>query len=155
MNKRIEFVVGIFVLLGVLALVFLALRAGNLSTFSMQPNYTVTAYFDNVGSLKKRSAVKSNGVVVGRVKTISFDNQMYRAIVEMDLEKQYQFPADTSASIKTQGLIGEQYIDLTPGADEENLAQGAVINYTQSAVVIEDLISKFLFSTADKQGSAE
>ncbi|WP_432785667.1 Intermembrane phospholipid transport system binding protein MlaD [Oligella sp. MSHR50489EDL] len=155
MNKRIEFVVGIFVLLGVLALVFLALRAGNLNTFSMQPNYTVTAYFDNVGSLKKRSAVKSNGVVVGRVKTISFDNQMYRAIVEMDLEKQYQFPADTSASIKTQGLIGEQYIDLTPGADEENLAQGGVINYTQSAVVIEDLISKFLFSTADKQGSAE
>lgn len=155
MNKRIEFVVGIFVLLGVLALVFLALRAGNLSTFSMQPNYTVSAHFDNIGSLKKRSAVKSNGVVVGRVKNIAFDNQMFRAIVEMDIEEQYQFPADTSASIKTQGLIGEQYIDLTPGADDENLAQGGVIAYTQSAVVIEDLISKFLFSTADKQGSAE
>ncbi|WOS38496.1 Intermembrane phospholipid transport system binding protein MlaD [Oligella urethralis] len=155
MNKRIEFVVGIFVLLGVLALVFLALRAGNLSTFSMQPNYTVSAHFDNIGSLKKRSAVKSNGVVVGRVKNIAFDNQMFRAIVEMDIEKQYQFPTDTSASIKTQGLIGEQYIDLTPGADDENLAQGGVIAYTQSAVVIEDLISKFLFSTADKQGSAE
>lgn len=155
MNKRIEFVVGIFVLLGVLALVFLALRAGNLSTFSMQPNYTVSAYFDNIGSLKKRSAVKSNGVVVGRVKNIAFDNQMFRAIVEMDIEEQYQFPTDTSASIKTQGLIGEQYIDLTPGADDENLAQGGVIAYTQSAVVIEDLISKFLFSTADKQGSAE
>lgn len=155
MNKRIEFVVGIFVLLGVLALVFLALRAGNLSTFSIQPNYTVSAHFDNIGSLKKRSAVKSNGVVVGRVKNIAFDNQMFRAIVEMDIEKQYQFPTDTSASIKTQGLIGEQYIDLTPGADDENLAQGGVITYTQSAVVIEDLISKFLFSTADKQGSAE
>ncbi len=155
MNKRIEFVVGIFVLLGVLALVFLALRAGNLSTFSMQPNYTVSAHFDNIGSLKKRSAVKSNGVVVGRVKNIAFDNQMFRAIVEMDIEEQYQFPTDTSASIKTQGLIGEQYIDLTPGADDENLAQGGVIAYTQSAVVIEDLISKFLFSTADKQGSAE
>ncbi|MDK6202552.1 outer membrane lipid asymmetry maintenance protein MlaD [Oligella urethralis] len=155
MNKRIEFVVGIFVLLGVLALVFLALRAGNLSTFSMQPNYTVSAHFDNIGSLKKRSAVKSNGVVVGRVKNIAFDNQMFRAIVEMDIEKQYQFPTDTSASIKTQGLIGEQYIDLTPGAEDENLAQGGVIAYTQSAVVIEDLISKFLFSTADKQGSAE
>lgn len=155
MNKRIEFVFGIFVLLGVLALVFLALRAGNLSTFSMQPNYTVSAHFDNIGSLKKRSAVKSNGVVVGRVKNIAFDNQMFRAIVEMDIEEQYQFPTDTSASIKTQGLIGEQYIDLTPGADDENLAQGGVITYTQSAVVIEDLISKFLFSTADKQGSAE
>ena len=80
---------------------------------------------------------------------------MFRAIVEMDIEKQYQFPTDTSASIKTQGLIGEQYIDLTPGAEDENLAQGGVIAYTQSAVVIEDLISKFLFSTADKQGSAE
>lgn len=155
MNKRVEFVVGIFVLLGILALVFLALRAGNLSTFSLQPNYTVTAHFDNVGSLKKRSAVKSNGVVVGRVKNISFDNQMFRAVVEVDMEKQYEFPTDTSASIKTQGLIGEQYIDLTPGADEEVLAEGGLIMYTQSAVVIEDLISRFLFSTADKQGSAE
>ena len=155
MNKRVEFVVGIFVLLGILALVFLALRAGNLSTFSLQPNYTVTAHFDNVVSLKKRSAVKSNGVVVGRVKNISFDNQMFRAVVEVDMEKQYEFPTDTSASIKTQGLIGEQYIDLTPGADEEVLAEGGLIMYTQSAVVIEDLISRFLFSTADKQGSAE
>ena len=113
MSKRIEFVVGVFVLLGLLALAFLAMRAGNLSTFSMQPNYTVSAYFDNVGSLKKRSAVKSNGVVVGRVKGIAFDNQTYRAIVEFDIEEQYEFPTDTSASIKTQGLIGEQYLDLT------------------------------------------
>lgn len=155
MNKRVEFVVGIFVLLGILALAFLALRAGNLSTFSLQPNYTVSAYFDNVGSLKKRSAVKSNGVVVGRVKDISFDNQQYRAIVELDIEKQYQFPTDTSAAIKTQGLIGEQYLDLSPGADDEVLADGGNIIYTQSALVIEDLISRFLFSTADKQGSVE
>lgn len=155
MNKRVEFVVGIFVLLGILALAFLALRAGNLSTFSLQPNYTVSAYFDNVGSLKKRSAVKSNGVVVGRVKDISFDNQQFRAIVELDIEKQYQFPTDTSAAIKTQGLIGEQYLDLSPGADDEVLADGGNIIYTQSALVIEDLISRFLFSTADKQGSVE
>lgn len=155
MNKRVEFVVGVFVLLGILALVFLALRAGNLSTFSLQPNYTVNAHFDNIGSLKKRSAVKSNGVVVGRVKNIAFDNQMFRAVVELDIEKQYEFPTDTSASIKTQGLIGEQYLDLTPGADEEVLVDGSTIIYTQSAVVIEDLISRFLFSTADKQGSSE
>ncbi|MDO5667900.1 MAG: outer membrane lipid asymmetry maintenance protein MlaD [Alcaligenaceae bacterium] len=155
MNKRVEFVVGVFVLLGILALVFLALRAGNLSTFSLQPNYTVSAYFDNIGSLKKRSAVKSNGVVVGRVKNISFDNQLFRAVVELDIEKHYEFPTDTSASIKTQGLIGEQYLDLTPGADEQVLVEGSSIIYTQSAVVIEDLISRLLFSTADKQGSSE
>ncbi|NLA88243.1 MAG: outer membrane lipid asymmetry maintenance protein MlaD [Alcaligenaceae bacterium] len=155
MSKRIEFVVGVFVLLGILALAFLAMRAGNLSTFSLQPNYTVSAHFDNVGSLKKRSAVKSNGVVVGRVKNILFDNQLYQAVVELDIEKQFEFPADTSASIKTQGLIGEQYLDLSPGADDEILVDGGTIIYTQSAVVIEDLISKFLFSTADKQGSAE
>ena len=155
MSKRVEFVVGVFVLLGLLALAFLAMRAGNLSTFSLQPNYTVSAHFDNVGSLKKRSAVKSNGVVVGRVKNILFDNQLYQAVVELDIEKQFEFPADTSASIKTQGLIGEQYLDLSPGADDEILVDGGTIIYTQSAVVIEDLISKFLFSTADKQGSAE
>ena len=100
MSKRIEFVVGVFVLLGILALAFLAMRAGNLSTFSLQPNYTVSAHFDNVGSLKKRSAVKSNGVVVGRVKNILFDNQLYQAVVELDIEKQFEFPADTSASLK-------------------------------------------------------
>ena len=155
MSKRVEFVVGIFVLLGFLALAFLAMRAGNLSTFSMQPNYTVSASFDNIGSLKKRSAVKSNGVVVGRVKNIAFDNQLYRAIIELDIEERYEFPADTSASIKTQGLIGEQYLDLTPGADEVMLKQGDSILLTQSAVVIEDLISKFLFSTADKAGSSD
>ena len=155
MSKRVEFVVGIFVLLGILALTFLALRAGNLSTFSLQPNYTVSASFDNIGSLKKRSAVKSNGVVVGRVKNILFDNQMYRAIVELDIESQYEFPTDTSASIKTQGLIGEQYLDLSPGADEVMLADGGSIIYTQSAVVIEDLISRFLFSTADREGSSD
>lgn len=155
MNKRVEFVVGIFVLLGFLSLAFLAMRAGNLSTFSLQPNYTVSAYFDNVGSLKKRSAIKSNGVVVGRVKNISFDNEVYRAIVELDIEQQYEFPTDTSASIKTQGLIGEQYLDLTPGADDAMLENGSSIIYTQSAVVIEDLISRFLFSTADKAGSSD
>ncbi|NLB31816.1 MAG: outer membrane lipid asymmetry maintenance protein MlaD [Alcaligenaceae bacterium] len=155
MSKRVEFVVGIFVLLGLLALAFLAMRAGNLSTFSLQANYTVSASFDNISSLKKRSAVKSNGVVVGRVKNIAFDNQYYRAVVELDIEQRYEFPTDTSASIKTQGLIGEQYLDLTPGADEAMLEDGGSIMYTQSAVVIEDLISRFLFSTADKAGSSD
>lgn len=154
MDKRVEFIVGIFVLLGFAALAFLSLRAGNLSTFSLQPNYTVTASFDNIGSLKKRSAVKSNGVLVGRVKNIYFDNEMYRAIVEIDIERQYEFPTDTSASIKTQGLIGEQFLDLTPGADDAVLEDGSSIVYTQGAVLIEDLISKFLFSTADQAGSS-
>ncbi|NEN76438.1 outer membrane lipid asymmetry maintenance protein MlaD [Pelistega sp. NLN82] len=152
--KKTDFLVGLFVLLGFLAVLFLALKAGNLSTFSFDPTYQVKAKFDNVGSLKIRAPVKSNGVVVGRVGSISFDNQEFRAIVTINMDEKYQFPSDSSASILTAGLIGEQYIGLSAGAEEENLKNGSEILYTQSAVVLEDLISKFLFSTAEKQGTA-
>lgn len=152
-SKKTDFLVGLFVLLGFLAVLFLALKAGNLSTFSFEKTYQVTAKFDNVGSLKIRAPVKSNGVVVGRVASIDFDNQEFRAVVTLNMEAKYAFPKDTSATIQTAGLIGEQYIGLNAGGEEENLANGDEIVYTQSALVLEDLVSKFLFSTAEKEGS--
>jgi len=152
-RTKTDFWVGLFVLLGAAALVFLALRAGNMSTFSFAPTYTLTASFDNVGGLKARAPVKSAGVVVGRVGAIAFDNKSFQATVTLNVESSYQFPKDTSAAILTSGLLGEQYVGLTAGAEEENFAAGGKIRYTQSAVVLENLISKFLYNTADKQGS--
>jgi len=153
-RERTDFWVGLFILLGLIALVFLALRAGNMSSFSFAPTYRVAAHFDNVGGLKVRAPIKSSGVVVGRVAAIGFDNKRFQATVDMDLERQYQFPDDTSASILTSGLLGEQYIGLTPGGDDKSLKDGGEIQFTQSAVVLEDLISKFLYNSAEKQGSA-
>lgn len=153
-REKTDFWVGLFVLLGIVALVFLALRAGNLSSFSFSPTYQVQAHFDNLGGLKVRAPVKSSGVVVGRVSSIQFDNQLYQAAVTLDIEENYKFPADSSASILTSGLLGEQYIGLTPGGDDKMIAQGGRIQYTQSAVVLEELISKFLYSSADKEGTA-
>ncbi|AIT26246.1 outer membrane lipid asymmetry maintenance protein MlaD [Bordetella holmesii] len=153
-REKTDFWVGLFVLLGAAALVFLALRAGNLSSFSFAPTYTLTASFDNIGGLKVRAPVKSAGVVVGRVSQISFDDKSFQAVVTMNLEVPYQFPSDSSASILTSGLLGEQYIGVTPGSEEENFADGGKIRYTQSAVVLEQLISKFLYGTAEKQGTA-
>lgn len=152
-REKTDFWVGLFILLGLIALVFLALRAGNMSSFSFAPTYRVQAHFDNVGSLKVRAPIKSSGVVVGRVSAIGFDNQRFQATVTMDLEQPYVFPKDSSASILTSGLLGEQYIGLTPGGDDKNLADGGTIEFTQSAVVLEDLISKFLYSSAEKEGS--
>jgi len=149
-RDRTDFWVGLFVLLGIAALLFLALRAGNLSAFSFAPTYQVEAHFDNLGGLKIRAPIKSSGVVVGRVSAIRFDNKLFQAVVTLDLEARYTFPEDSSASILTSGLLGEQYIGLTPGGEEQNLKQGGRIQYTQSAVVLEDLISKFLYSSADK-----
>lgn len=154
-REKTDFWVGLFVLLGIIALVFLALRAGNLSSFSFSRSYQVQAYFDNLGGLKVRAPVKSSGVVVGRVSGIQFDNQAYQAVVTLDIDEGYEFPADTSASILTSGLLGEQYIGLTPGGEDKMLGQGARIQYTQSAVVLEELISKFLYSSADKEGTAK
>ncbi len=154
-RERTDFWVGLFVLLGIVAVAFLALRAGNLSSFSFAPTYAVTARFDNVGSLKVRAPVKSSGVVVGRVASIGFDNKRYQAEVTLDIRKPYAFDDETSASILTSGLLGEQYVGLTPGGGEKMLAQGSRIKYTQSAVVLEDLISKFLYSSASKQGTPE
>ncbi|KAB0614008.1 outer membrane lipid asymmetry maintenance protein MlaD [Castellaniella defragrans] len=153
-REKTDFWVGLFILLGLVALAFLALRAGNMSSFSFAPTYQVHAHFDNVGGLKVRAPVKSSGVVVGRVAQIGFDNQRFQATVTLSLEQPYAFPKDSSASILTSGLLGEQYIGLTPGGDDQNLADGGTIEFTQSAVVLEDLISKFLYSSAEKEGSA-
>src|SRR5690606_5204205 len=152
-REKTDFWVGLFVLLGAAALVFLALRAGNLSSFSFAPTYTLTANFDNIGGLKARAPVKSAGVVVGRVSKISFDDKVFQAVVTLDLEERYQFPKDSSASILTSGLLGEQYVGLSAGSEEESFADGGKIRYTQSAVVLEPLISQFLYGTAEKQGS--
>ena len=143
-NRTLEFYVGIFVFLGFAAMLFMALQAANLGS--------VTAAFDNIGGLKARAAVKSAGVVVGRVQSVVFDPESFQAKVTMDLDAAYPFPADSSAKILTSGLLGEQYVGLEAGADEENLKNGDEIRRTQSAVVLETLISQFLYNTAEKTG---
>src|SRR5699024_3350739 len=120
-REKTDFWVGLFVLLGGIALVFLALRAGNLSSFSLTPTYQVHAYFDNMGGLKLRAPVKSSGVVVGRVSDIQFDTDRYQAVATFDIERDFAFPTDSSASILTSGLLGDQYIGLTPGGEENML----------------------------------
>ncbi|MDR0701621.1 MAG: outer membrane lipid asymmetry maintenance protein MlaD [Azoarcus sp.] len=140
--------VGLFVALGFAALVFLAVKVGSYTDAPGGATYTVEAAFDNIGGLKTRAPVKSAGVVVGRVGGIHFDSQSYRAIVRLDLQRRYEFPVDTSASILTSGLLGEQYIGLDPGADSEILEDGDKLQITQSAVVLEKLIGQFLFNKA-------
>lgn len=152
-SEKTDWWVGLFVLLGAVALAFLALRAANLNSFSLAPSYTLSAKFDNIGGLKVRAPVKSAGVVVGRVSSISLDTKTYQAVVRLDMEKGFLFPLDSSAKILTSGLLGEQYIGLEAGGDETDLADNGTIQFTQSAIVLESLISKFLFNTAEKQGS--
>ena len=146
--------VGFFVLLGGAALLFLALKAGNLLSLNFDATYQVSARFDNIGGLKPNAAVKSAGVVVGRVESISFDDKTFQAKVVINLQKATQFPKDSSAKILTSGLLGEQYIGLEPGADEKNLGGGDVIKQTQSAVVLENLIGQFINIKAADMGSA-
>ncbi|CAG2154183.1 Intermembrane phospholipid transport system binding protein MlaD [Cupriavidus yeoncheonensis] len=152
-KSALDFWVGLFVVAGFVALLFLALKVGNMSAFTFQETYTVEARFDNIGGLKPRAPVKSAGVVVGRVAAIRFDDKIYQATVVMNLEKQYQFPKDTSAKILTSGLLGEQYIGLEAGGDTAMLAQGSRITMTQSAVVLENLIGQFLYNKAADAGS--
>ncbi|WP_132980588.1 MULTISPECIES: outer membrane lipid asymmetry maintenance protein MlaD [unclassified Pigmentiphaga] len=155
-REKVDLWVGIFVLVGALALVFLALKAGNLlSVLSVGKTYAVTANFDNIGGLKPRAAVKSAGVVVGRVSSIAFDDKMFQGVVTLDLDARYQFPTDSSAKILTSGLLGEQYIGIEPGGDDKNFAPGDKIRYTQSAVVLENLISQFLYSKAAEGGAGK
>ena len=141
--------VGLFVLVGFGAILFLALKSANLLNLSFQPEYRVLAKFDNVGGLKPRAAVKSAGVVVGRVESITLDEKTFQARVTLTLESRYQFPKDSSLKILTSGLLGEQYVGVEPGADEKNLAPGDTIGATQSAVVLENLIGQFLYSKAE------
>ncbi len=142
--------VGIFVVAGVAALVMLAMKVGNLGTYNVSDAYQVQAYFTNIGGLKPKASIKSAGVVVGRVTGISLDTERYEAKVEMSLDRRYQFPKDTFANILTSGLLGEQYIGLMPGGDSEMIKNGGVIKKTQSAVVLEDLIGKFIYNKADE-----
>lgn len=152
-RKSLELFVGLFVLAGFLALLFVSMQAANLGNFSMNTHsYEVTANFDNIGGLKARAPVKSAGVLVGRVKHIEFDQKTFQAKVTLSLEGQYKFPADTSAKILTAGLLGEQYIGLSAGGEDEDLASGSKIEQTQSAIVLENLISQFLFQFAEKGG---
>jgi phospholipid/cholesterol/gamma-HCH transport system substrate-binding protein len=149
MNRSmIDLWVGVFVALGFAALLFLALKVGNLATFSTNQTYQVNAKFANIGGLKVRGPVKSAGVVVGRVADIRFDNESYEALVTMTLDVHYQFPRDTTAKILTSGILGEQYVGLEAGGDGVMLKQGDRIRLTQSAVVLENLISQFLFNKA-------
>ncbi|ADU98629.1 outer membrane lipid asymmetry maintenance protein MlaD [Alicycliphilus denitrificans] len=145
--------VGLFVLLGGAALVFLALQSANLLQLNFRSGYVITARFDNIGGLKPKAAVRSAGVVVGRVQSISFDDKTYQARVALEIEKRYAFPKDSSLKILTSGLLGDQYIGIEPGAEEDNLADGSMVTNTQSAVVLENLIGQFLYGKAE-QGAA-
>lgn len=147
-RKSLDLWVGLFVLIGAAALFFLAMKAGNMSSLSFEATYPVITKFDNIGGLKPRAPVKSAGVVVGRVGEIRFDDKAFQAVVTLNLESSYKFPKDTSAKILTSGLLGEQYIGLEAGGDTNNLAAGDRIKMTQSAVVLESLISQFLYSKA-------
>ena len=146
--------VGLFVLLGGAALLFLALQSANLLSLNFQSSYQVTALFDNIGGLKRQAAVKSSGVVVGRVESIAFDDKYFRARVTLALESQYVFPKDSSLKILTSGLLGEQYIGVEAGADIKNLSAGDTLTSTQSAVVLENLIGQFLYNKAADSGSS-
>ena len=154
-RSRNDIWVGLFVLIGAVAILFLALQSANLLSLSFQPTYRVVAKFDNVGGLKPKTAVKSAGVVVGRVQDITFDDQSFQARVTLEMESRYAFPSDSSLKILTSGLLGEQYIGIDPGASEKTLAAGDVLSNTQSAVVLENLIGQFLFSKAADSGTVE
>ena len=152
-TRSLEIMVGFFIVLGFAAALFMALQAANLGSFSFgHKTYAVTANFDNIGGLKARAAVKSAGVVVGRVRSVVFDPETFQARVTMDMDAKYPFPDDSSAKILTSGLLGEQYVGIEAGADDKNLEEGSVIRRTQSAVVLENLISQFLYSKAEDGG---
>jgi phospholipid/cholesterol/gamma-HCH transport system substrate-binding protein len=153
MNRSsIDFWVGVFVLLGAAAVVFLALRVGNLTSLGSPPAYHLEARFDNIGGLKPRAPVKAAGVIVGRVDTVRLDPQTYQAVVGLRIDLGYQFSKDTIASINTSGLLGDVYIGLDSGGDTTMLADGGEITKTQSAIVLEKLISQFMFNSANSAG---
>ena len=149
-RKLLDLWVGFFVVIGFAALLFLALRVGNLSSANFSETYPLTAKFHNIGGLKVRGPVKSAGVVVGRVSDIRFDPESYEAAVTLTIDSRYRFPKDTFASILTAGLLGEQYVGLDAGGDEKMLKAGDVVAKTQSAVVLEKLISQFMFNKASE-----
>lgn len=153
-KRNLEILVGLFVLLGSVALVFVALKAANLASFNRGDTYGLTARFDNIGGLKARAPVRSAGVVVGRVTGISLDPKTYQGVVTLEVDRRFQFPKDSAAKILTAGLLGDQYIGIEPGGDDKNLAAGDNLAQTQSAVVLENLIGQFLTGKAADAGSA-
>lgn len=153
-RSKVDVWVGLFVLLGGAAILFLALQAANLLSLNFQPTYRVEALFDNAGGLKPKAAVRSAGVVVGRVEAITFDDVSFQARATLALEAQYAFPKDSSLKILTSGLLGEQYVGIEPGYEDTNLVAGDVITSTQSAIVLENLIGQFLFNQAASASDA-
>jgi phospholipid/cholesterol/gamma-HCH transport system substrate-binding protein len=148
-RKELDLWVGIFALMGIGAMLFLSLKVANLlASFSNADVYHISAKFENIGGLKVRAAVKSAGVVVGRVGEIRFDNESFEAVVTLNIDSRFQFPKDSSAKILTSGLLGEQYIGITAGGDSVNLKSGDTLKLTQSAVVLENLIGQFLYNKA-------
>jgi phospholipid/cholesterol/gamma-HCH transport system substrate-binding protein len=147
-RKELDLWVGIFAVIGIGAMLFLSLKVANLASFSAGDTYQIQAKFDNIGSLKVRAPVKSAGVVVGRVSEIHFDNESFEAVVTLNVDGRFKFPKDSSAKIMTAGLLGEQYIGVSPGGDSVNLKGGDTLKLTQSAVVLENLIGQFLYNKA-------
>jgi phospholipid/cholesterol/gamma-HCH transport system substrate-binding protein len=153
MNSRtLELMVGLFVAAGIVALFMMAMTVSNLASYGNSGGYEISAKFDNIGGLKVRSPVSASGVRVGRVTAINYDQNDYEAVVTMLIEPQYnKFPIDTSASVLTSGLLGEQYVGLEPGAEDAYLKSGSKIDITQSALVLEHIIGQFLYSKADSK----
>jgi phospholipid/cholesterol/gamma-HCH transport system substrate-binding protein len=151
-RSALDLWVGIFVAVGIGAILFLALKVGNLINFASAPGYRLEAYFDNIGGLKLRAPVKAAGVIVGRVESIKLDTTTYQAVVTLKIDQGYQFTADTIASILTSGLLGDVYIGLDPGGDTKMLADGGKVAKTQSGIVLEKLIGQFLFDKAATGG---
>ncbi len=153
-KKSIETMVGFFVLLGMLGIVFLALKAANLGNLGGGDTYPVQARFENIGGLKVRAPVRTAGVTVGRVTRIALDAKTYQGVVTMEIDKGFQYPKDSSAKILTAGLLGDQYVGMDPGGDDKNLQPGETVPQTQSAVVLENLIGQFLSNKAEGPGGA-
>lgn len=150
-TRKVEILVGLFMALGFVSLVILAMQVSNLSSLGGGGGYQVSAYFENIGGLKVRAPVRAGGVLVGRAVGVEYDETQYQAKVVLQLDKQYRaFPVDTSASIFTAGLLGEQYIGLEPGAEEDYLQEGGEITLTQSSLILEQIVGQFLFSQASE-----
>ena len=147
-KKQTEVLVGGFVVLGMLAILFLALKSANLASFSFNSTYRVLARFDEIGGLKVQAPVKSAGVTVGRIAEISFDNKTFQALVALDIDRRYAFPTDSSAKVLTAGLLGDKYVGIEAGGDDKNIQAGESIKMTQSAIVLENLIGQFLYNKA-------
>ncbi len=155
-RKSLELWVGLFVAAGILALAMLAFKVGNLTSADVMNSYKVTGRFDNVGGLKVKAAVTMAGVRIGRVSAIAFDNEKYQALVTMDIDGRYQnIPKDSSASILTSGLLGDQYIGIEPGGDEASLKGGDTFLRTQSALVLEKLVGQVIFNKAGESAPAK